>query len=179
MKFKLVYRGQVKINPKKRTKHIHDLREKFSEQMRTLFEITPYNELKQYIRKDQNKKSIIKTVGGVDFISLITPELNLLAELDIQLLLPELAQTPRADIDNRMKTLLDGLRRPQDIHEIPENIDKSQPIFTLLDDDRYVSKLIINTTHLLNQENEDDIMVIITVNIRATKATLENINYLI
>ena len=121
MKFKLVYVGEVKINPKKRSQHLQDIRDILSPQLKRLSEISPYNEIKSRLEK---KGKAIKTVGGVKFFPLITPDLNLLAELDIQILHPELLETPRADIDNRMKTLLDALKRPQSSHEISEHMNK-------------------------------------------------------
>ncbi|MDR1691560.1 MAG: hypothetical protein LBR35_01850 [Rickettsiales bacterium] len=180
MRFKLIYKGQVKINPKKRTQHINKIRMVISEQLKNLYEIDPYSDLKKLMTKTPGKPSIIRTVGGVDFISLISPEMNFLAEINMQLLVPELTTTPRADIDNRMKTLLDALRRPQDSHEVAQGVDKTQPVYTLLDDDKYVSELTINTSHLLDQSgDEDEVLVIISVGLRATKATQQNFNFLI
>ena len=178
MKFKLVYVGEVKINPKKRSQHLQDIRNVLSPQLKRLSEISPYNVIKEKLQK---KGKAIKTVGGIKFFPLITPDLDLLAELDIQILHPELLETPRADIDNRMKTLLDALKRPQSPHEISENIDKDEVVYTLLDDDHLVTKMTINTSHLLYKEempkkNRDyELLIIITVNIKASKGTPDNL----
>ena len=178
MKFKLLYVGEVKINPKKRSQHLQDIREILSPQLKRLSEISPYNEIKKKL--DQKHKSI-KTVGGVDFCPLITQDLDLLAELDIQIMHPELLETPRADIDNRMKTLLDALKRPQSSHEIAENMNRDEVCYTLLDDDHLVTKMTINTSHLLYKEenpkkNRDyELLIIITVNIKASKGTPDNL----
>lgn len=178
MKFKLVYVGEVKINPKKRSQHLQDIRNVLSPQLKRLSEISPYNVIKEKLQK---KGKAIKTVGGVKFFPLITPDLDLLAELDIQILHPELLETPKADIDNRMKTLLDALKRPQSQHEISENIDKDEVVYTLLDDDHLVTKMTINTSHLLYKEempkkNRDyELLIIITVNIKASKGTPDNL----
>jgi hypothetical protein len=61
-------------------------------------------------------------------------------------------ETPHADIDNRMKTLLDALKRPQSVHEVAEGTSRSDVIYTLLDDDHMVTKMTINTSHLLYRE---------------------------
>lgn len=178
MKFKLVYVGEVKINPKKRSQHLQDIRNVLSPQLKRLSEISPYNVIKEKLQK---KGKAIKTVGGVKFFPLITPDLDLLAELDIQILHPELLETPKADIDNRMKTLLDALKRPQSQHEISENIDKDEVVYTLLDDDHLVTKMTINTSHLLYKKempkkNRDyELLIIITVNIKASKGTPDNL----
>ena len=180
MKFKLVYVGEVKINPKRRSQHLQDIRDVLSPQLKRLSEISPYNEIKAKLEK---KGKAIKTVGGVKFFPLITPDLNLLAELDIQILHPELLGTPRADIDNRMKTLLDALKRPQSEHEIAEHMNRNDVCYTLLDDDHLVTKMTINTSHLLYRENDFppkkdhdyELLIIITVNIKASKGTPDNL----
>lgn len=179
MKFKLIYNGELKINPKKRSQHLHDIRMALSPQLERLAQISPYNTIKDKMQKTKTKG--IKEINGAKFFPIIRPELNLLAELDIQILHPELLETPRADIDNRMKTLLDALKRPQSSHELAEHMDKSEVIYTLLDDDHLVTKMTINTSHLLYKEqnpspNRDyELLIIITVNIKASKGTSDNL----
>ncbi len=179
MKFKLVYTGELKINPKKRSQHLHDIRMALSPQLERLTEISPYNTIKEKMQKRPLKG--IREIDGAKFFPIIRPELNLVAELDIQILHPELLETPRADIDNRMKTLLDALKRPQSAHELCEGINKDEVIYTLLDDDHLVTKMLINTSHLLYKElnpspNRDyELLIIITVNIKASKGTTDNL----
>ncbi|MDR3126381.1 MAG: hypothetical protein LBT92_01990 [Rickettsiales bacterium] len=171
MKFKLIYTGELKINPKRRSQHLAEIRSQISPQLKRLSEIVPYNVIKKKLL-DKNKG--VREIGGARFFPLIAPELDLLAELDIQILHPELLETPHADIDNRMKTLLDALKRPQSPHEVTDR-NKGEIIYTLLDDDRLVTKMTINTSHLLTFQNEADLLVIITVNIRASRGTMDNL----
>jgi hypothetical protein len=171
MKFKLIYKGELKINPKRRSQHLADIRRQISPQLKRLSEIAPYNVIK---KKLLDKDRGVREIGGARFFPIITPELDLLSELDIQILHPELLETPRADIDNRMKTLLDALKRPQSSHEVTDK-NKGEIIYTLLDDDHLVTRMTINTSHLLSFENEEDLLVIITVNIRASKGTMDNL----
>ena len=178
MKFKLVYVGELKINPKKRSHHLQEIRNILSPQLKRLSEISPYDTIKTKLEK---KGKAIKRVGNAEFFPIITPDLNLLAELDIQILHPELLDTPRADIDNRMKTLLDALKRPQSTSELAGNLDRGEVCYTLLDDDHLVTKMTINTSHLLytseekNPEHNYELLVIITVNIKASKGTPDNL----
>ncbi|MBN2779958.1 MAG: hypothetical protein JXQ74_02710 [Alphaproteobacteria bacterium] len=181
MKFKLIYQGTLKIHPKKRVQHIHAIRSQLAPQMEKLLSIPPYSNICDYIdgKNGLKKKDIVRHVGGIDFVPVISPSLNLLAELDIQMLHPELIGTPRADIDNRMKTLFDALRRPQNEHEIPENADRGRKMHVLLDDDRFVTKMSVNTSHWLGAKNPDDLLVIITVNIRASRGTMDNLAFIV
>ena len=178
MKFKLVYVGEVKINPKKRSQHLQEIRDVLSPQLKRLTQISPYNVIKDKLEK---RGKAIRKVGDAKFCPLITPDLDLLAELDIQILHPELLETPRADIDNRMKTLLDALKRPQSVHELSDNMNKKEVCYTLLDDDHLVTKMTINTSHLLykeetiNKNHDYELLIIITVNIKASKGTPDNL----
>ena len=126
MKFKLLYFGELRTNPKKRAQHIADIRMQFHPQLKKLVEHSPWNNLKKYMMPNPTKSPVsTKRVGGIDFNPIITPNLKLIAELDIQLLHPEIVGVARADIDNRVKTLLDALRSPQNDHEIGENLPKN------------------------------------------------------
>jgi hypothetical protein len=180
LKFKLIYTGEIKINPKKRTQHLSDIRTAISPQLKRLTEIAPYSVIRDKLLKSGKG---IREVGGARFFPIITPELDLLAELDVQILHPELLETPHADIDNRMKTLLDALKRPQSAHEVCEGCG-DEVIYTLLDDDHLVTKMTINTSHLLTSDydsnakrsQEDyELLVIVTVSIRASKGTMDNL----
>ncbi|MDR0367489.1 MAG: hypothetical protein LBH41_02845 [Rickettsiales bacterium] len=184
MKFKLIYNGEVKINPKRRTQHLDDIRTALSPQLRRLTEIAPYSVIRE---KLVQKGRGIREVGGAKFFPIITPELNLLADLDVQILHPELLETPHADIDNRMKTLLDALKRPQGPHEVC-NTHNGEIIYTLLDDDHLVTRMNINTSHLLDpcasgcgrgsgpgSRESYELLIIIGVSIRASKGTMDNL----
>ena len=100
---------------------------------------------------------------------------------------PEIVGVPRSDIDNRVKTILDGLRCPQNEHEIGQNTPRDiGPIYTLLDDDHLVTKLNVNTSHLLMdnvfpcdfQFTPDSVFMLIDVNVRVTEGTVENLPFL-
>lgn len=189
MKFKLLYFGEILINPKKRAQHISDIRMQFHPQLKKLVEHSPWNNLTQYMQPNPEKSPVsTKHVGGIDWNPIITPNLKLMAELDIQMLHPEIVGMARSDIDNRIKTLLDGLRAPQNEHEIGANTPRDiGPIYTLLDDDHLVTKLSINTSHLLDTgifceefaATPDTIFMMIDVNVRVAEGTLENLPFMV
>ena len=191
MKFKLIYYGELLINPKRRTHHLHDIRSVLSPQLKRLTEISPYTEIRDKLTA---RGTGVREVGGVKFFPIITPELDLLAEIDVQIMHPEILDTPHADIDNRMKTLLDALKRPQNANEVAEATQKEvhgkkdNTIYTLLDDDHLVTRLTINTSHLLAEPSggllrtkkksdalDHRLLLIISVNIRASRGTIDNL----
>ena len=111
-----------------------------------------------------------------------------MAELDIQMLHPEIVGVPRSDIDNRVKTIMDGLRCPQNEHEVGANTPRDMgPIYTLLDDDHLITKLSVNTSHLLGTDifsrdipcTPDSIFMMIDVNVRVAEGTLENLPFMV
>jgi len=189
MKFKLLYFGEILINPKKRAQHIADIRMQFHPQLKKLVEHQPWTNLTQYMMPGATKSPIsTRHVGGIDWNPIITPNLKLLAEIDIQLLHPEIVGVPRSDIDNRVKTILDGLRCPQNEHEIGANTPRDiGPIYTLLDDDHLITKLSVNTSHLLGtdifnkdiQTTPDTIFMMLDVNVRVAEGTLENLPFMV
>jgi hypothetical protein len=189
MKFKLLYFGEILVNPKKRAQHISDIRMQFHPQLKKLLEHSPWNNMTRYMMPGATKSPITtKHVGGIDFNPIITPNLKLIAELDIQMLHPEIVGVARTDIDNRIKTLLDGLRCPQNEHEIGENTPRNiGPIYTLLDDDHLVTKMSINTSHLLSQHIfprdpnriNEPVFMMIDVNVRVAEGTLENLPFMV
>jgi hypothetical protein len=179
MKFKLLYRGELKTSPSQRREYVHKIRLIFHEQLKRLLEIPPYSGLKTYINPAKGQPKIARTVGGVEFISIISPALNLLAELDVIVMHPELLGCARGDIDNRMKTLLDCLKRPQDLTEVPDSCKKMKYMYTLLDDDKLVTRLNVNTTHLLDAKNENELQLIITVNFRPFITSITNLPFIL
>jgi hypothetical protein len=187
MKFKLLYFGPLLTNPKKRARHIADIRMQFHPQLKKLLDHSPWNNLKKYMMPNPSKSPVsTRHIGGIDWNPIITPNLKLLAEVDIQLLHPEIVGVPRTDIDNRVKTLMDGLRCPQNEHEVGENTPTDiGPICTLLDDDRLVTKMSVNTTHLLSYEifanpnaTPDMLFLVIDVNVRVAEGNLENLPFM-
>lgn len=189
MKFKLLYFGDIFVNPKKRAQHISDIRMQFHPQLKRLLEHQPWDNLKKYMVPDAVKGPITtRHIGGMDWNPIITPNLKMIAELDILLMHPEIVGVAHSDIDNRVKTIMDGLRCPQNEHEIGQNTPRDGgPIYTLLDDDHLVTKLTVNTSHLLATDifpdktnlSPDSIFMLIDVNVRLTEGTLENLPFMV
>jgi len=189
MKFKLIYFGDIFVNPKKRAQHISDIRMQFHPQLKKLVEHSPWDNLTKYMLPDASKAPLItRHVGGIDWNPIISPNLKMIAELDILMLHPEIVGVAHSDIDNRVKTLMDGLRCPQNEHEIGANTPTNiGPIYTLLDDDHLVTKITVNTSHLLDNEiftgvekpSPDAIFMLIDVNVRVTEGNLENLPFMV
>ncbi len=83
------------------------------------------------------------------------------------------------DLDNRLKTLFDGLRIPLAENEIPDNIPEMKRIFCLTEEDSLITKINIETGRLLGPlqdgENENDVDLSIHVIAKVSWPIFKNI----
>jgi hypothetical protein len=124
---------------------------------------------------------------GYRFVPLVREEISLLCSLDILFIRRDFPGSiiHAGDIDNRLKTMIDALRRPRNANELvgyekPE--DGENPFFCLLEDDKQVTHLAVETDTLLDPpaDNEADnqrVHLIITVDIRPYYATMFNLSF--
>jgi hypothetical protein len=126
--------------------------------------------------------SVIVEKGGLLFAPLVTQRLHLYVELSVLLF----RQQPRGtlitdggDIDNRLKTLLDGLRVPHGSMEgrtlMPADPDPS-PFYCLLEDDSLVTKVSVESEQLLRPARPDEVVAIISVHVKKTVLTHANMS---
>jgi len=66
------------------------------------------------------------------------------------------------DIDNRLKTLFDALRMPQN-GETMETADGINPFYCLLQDDKLINHISVTTDILLDEVDENHVQLVITV----------------
>lgn len=165
MKFRLVYRGELKSNGD--PAHKHEIRRVFHRQLSNLWKDYPLNEFHKFVNIDPEKGDAfgIKR-GGFAFVPLISPRLELVASLDILLLRPESAGnvvTQAGDIDNRLKTLLDALQIPKE-NQLPKGampqVDEAI-FYCLLEDDNLVTSLDISTCKLYDEVRSNSEVVLV------------------
>lgn len=123
--------------------------------------------------------SVVKAIGAHVFAPLVCTQLCLLAELDILMLRPEApgAIMSRGDIDNSLKTLFDSLRAPNNEPEVGASARASSwasPTFTLLEDDRLISRVNVDTDRLLNSPSPDHVRLTIKVTLRPSRIIYGN-----
>lgn len=202
MKFTLFYQAPIPPASKKsQVEAQHRLREMTNGQLRNLSQLAPlkyYHFLEEPGRPgivkpfthepdplvdDPNTvPEVITNVGKFRFAALICQSMGLCAELDIVFyVFGEDAGSLQkiGDIDNRAKTLLDGLRTPQK-QQIPkgwEPKDESDDsLFVLLQDDTLVTKLSVSPEPWLEApQNEDDVLAVVSVTVRARIGTIYNL----
>jgi len=180
MEFTLYYRGQLKSNA--RAKEKHRLREHFHSQLEVLWGQIPLKNRAKLLdpSPSDGNISLVKRVGGVDFVPLVSEKIYLFAELTITYLRPEPAGkifTGGGDIDNRLKTLMDSLCVPSK-QQIPEGAfvaQREEPFFCLLEDDSLVTKVDVQTDQLLETGvPQSEVVLLIRVRTKATEAIFAN-----
>lgn len=155
MDFTLHYRGELKSNGSPR--HKQALRRQFHPQLKQLWKELPLSSSAGFLREapQPGEPSVIQRANGFNFASLVCKRLALVLELEINILWP---QPPGAivsqggDIDNRLKTLLDSLRAPIEPNAVAPGDQpgpEENPFFVLLEDDRLITRITVDTAQLL------------------------------
>jgi hypothetical protein len=89
------------------------------------------------------------------------------------------------DLDNRIKTLIDALRKPHSANELRGNeipAPGEDPFFCLLEDDDLVTALSVETDMLLDPPVADDaaqrqVKLIISVELKPSHITMFNLSF--
>jgi len=182
MDFRLIYCGELKSDGN--LKHKQAIRRYFHHQLAELWNQVPLKDCRHWIDFDppDNETTIVRQIGQFHFVPLINSEVELIAELDIILLRPEppgCLITQSGDIDNRLKTLFDALRMPQNDDEIPEGDapgNDETPFFCLLEDDKLITKVAVTTDRfLLPPTGTSEVFLLVHVTVRASRQTIGNI----
>ncbi len=203
MQFRLTYAGVLLGASRSNTRanHKHDLRKHFHKQLARLWRQSALLSEKKYGSWDAldfdnpNPKperlyiDVLKerfALGSYEFAPIVTEELSLSFSLDILFLRPgpEGRHMQSGDIDNRLKTIFDSLRRPQNNDELagghPDENEK--PFFCLLEDERLVTRVAVETDSLLepigNSFNDNDARLVIDVRIHPHSTNFENMDFI-
>jgi hypothetical protein len=120
-------------------------------------------------------------IGNYRFVPLVTENLALACKLDILFLRREIGLgriIQGGDIDNRIKTLFDALRRPTSNSEIgghPPGADED-PFFCLLEDDALITEVVVRADTLLT-DGVDDVKLVIRVTIKPIHNLKQNADF--
>lgn len=175
MRFTLTYQGPLPSKgsaPQKKA-----IRDYLSPQVARLWK-------KEEFRLDESKLAPIsvRMMGGRQYIPLIGLDEHRAVDLSVLLLRrddPASLFVSGGDLDNRMKTLFDALQSPQSAQECGEGepIDDEQrpPTYTVVEDDRLITALTVRSERWLTSGDVNEVLVVLDINLRATKATWGNI----
>jgi hypothetical protein len=188
MPFTLFYRGPLRSNGGPKDKH--EIRRNIHPQLKRLWTQEP---LLGYTKRSNNliasppepgNLSVIYRIGHFNCACLVTERLFLHTEVDITFLRPGLPGSlikSGGDIDNRLKTLFDGLRRPLDESELPKGAlptSDEDPFHCLLADDALISKVTVTIDQLLTPIPDDEVVLIIRVGVIRSRTVIKNASYI-
>ena len=160
LKFHLTYAGPLKST--RGADHTHELRKHFHKQLRQLWAIHP--SLKVWCTKEHKLMSeeLAEQYSrlGYKFVPLALESLNSLVALEIFFLREGIPGTmlKSADLDARLKKLIDALRLPHNKDELGGyNLpaEGEEPFYCLMEDDKLVSNITISTDTLLEATAPD------------------------
>jgi hypothetical protein len=203
MEFRLTYEGDLPSSGN--TAHAdakHHIRKEFHPQLKKLWENTPpLSEMRwpsrfpDITRTGGGGEAIMSfgvmsdmsrvewlagempRLGDYQFVPLVTEDLNLWCGLEILFLRHgrpgEIFNA--GDIDGRLKTLIDGLKMPQQLSDLGTYADRPDndeiPFYCLLRDDSLVSRVAVETDVLLEElkggiPSKNDARVVVSVKLR-------------
>ncbi|MEZ5708367.1 MAG: hypothetical protein R3E02_03135 [Blastomonas sp.] len=201
MRFRLTYAGPLlgasKTNP--RASHKRDIRMAFHPQLKHLWEQTSFlkdrktDPEKPFDALSPNNHINLQDflannfmIDGIGFVPLVTERWQLHCSLDILFLRPGRSGSivSGGDLDNRLKTLFDALRRPLNKQEMgggTRELD-GERVFCLLEDDSLIDSVSLETGDLLEPLNKqfrpNDVRLVITVNVLPYQATMGNLDFI-
>jgi hypothetical protein len=180
MEFTFEYRGELKANGS--PQHKHDLRRHFHIQLAELWRQLPLSNRPNLKAENPppGEFSLLQQIGAFKFVPLVSSKLHAIAELSVMMLRPgppgEII-SHGGDIDNRLKTLLDSLKIPEN-NALPPAVLPSrdeEPFYCLLEDDRLVTKLSVSTDRLLDAKSSSEVLLLIHVTTKHVEMIWANI----
>jgi hypothetical protein len=180
MEFTLFYQGALKA--KRDIANKQEIRRVIHNQLSELWKYEELMNMKERFIKSEFKDNWI--VRNFRFLPLITNKNKQVAQLDIVILWPDAPGSivaNRGDIDARLKTLLDSLTVPQkDAIGKEDSPRKGEDLFyCLLEDDKLISRISIETFHLLEPGiKENEVKLFIKVKIKDTMMCFDGVSFL-
>jgi hypothetical protein len=180
LEFRLLYEGEVLPSGNKNTRspEKHIIRRGLHPQLRRLWAINPalrqlaatlgnqYDPINLATEEERFEHGI-SSIGkkwsmfGYEFVPMVTAEHAVRCSIDILLLRPEGKEYlfDQGDIDGQVKTLVDALRLPKSPEQLRGTGPQADetPFFCLLEDDKIISEIRINTDQLLLLPNKPNV----------------------
>ena len=200
MEFRLTYAGALYAHQdsrrlQNRSDHVHDIRRKFHEQLKVLWDnhpillglrnappdyhLPPHPPVMQFFKHD-----------GFNWLPIVNSGNGLICKLDILMLRKGPPGTVPTDIDNRIKTIFDALRKASGPAELcgksgaltPSS--QEEPFYVLLEDDKLITHASVTSDTLLEPVNDppnvppdNAVRLVISVTVKPYSPFRETVGY--
>lgn len=198
MEFRLTYAGSLLSHRDdkrlaERSLHVHKIRREWHKQLKNLWECHPT--LVRIFASNSRKKKEHSTMAplfkhdGFKWRPIITEQNGLLCALDILILRYGQPGDVVHDLDNRVKTIFDSLRKAKGPHELGSGTSMGQqipdatetPFYVLIEDDKLITHVSVSTDTLLEPVDgvprDESARLVITVKIRPYIVHFGSLNY--
>jgi hypothetical protein len=198
--FRITYAGPLlpSTNNNPRADHKQELRKHFHPQLRRLWEVFPHLKEMEHPLPDNvitvNAPPAPKRVeylanrfqrDGYRFVPLVTKDLVLACAVNILFLRPDPPGKiiKSGDLDNRIKTLFDGLKMPEQKQDLGKYVTPGpgeDPFFCLVEDDSLITSLSVDTDIMLEPvgiPQRRDARLIVTITLRPSRLTWANMGF--
>jgi len=205
-------RDPIQNQPDRLAEHKQMIRKVFHKQLKYLWETNAFLNSTRVLRRDYGLEelteieahakgpydstmvSLVDAVAanhvenGYRFVPLVRKGWRITCSLEILFLRhdPPGSVVHAGDLDNRVKTLIDALRKPGNTKELRGNespAEGEEPFFCLLEDDQLVTSLAVESDRYLipmagkRDEDRRHVHVVITVNVKPYDVTMFNLSF--
>jgi len=151
----------------------------FHRQLEVLWQQDPLIDISKYIDPNYvpNDCYLGETRGSTVFYPVVSGRIWTIAELDILMLRPGNPGSiweGGGDIDNRLKTLFDSLKVPDS--NVAHLHDGQGHVFCLLQDDKLITRVSVETDRLLDPDPEKRNEVLLVVQVHVLASSGRNCN---
>jgi hypothetical protein len=198
MDFRLTYDGPLLAHKDgsvlpKRSLHVHDIRRKFHKQLKVLWSEHPIlKELKdappEYHQPPRPAVMHVFEHDGFRWLPIVNEANGLICKIDVLLLRSGPPGEVVSDIDNRVKTILDALRKAKGSYELGAGTSRGpltpasdeDPFYVLLEDDKLITHLSVTSDMLLepvDAPRDHAVRLVISVTVRPYRPYIETLGY--
>lgn len=157
MRLTLTYRGRLPAKQRGISPIKSALRQAFHPQIK--------EQVSRRLSQDRHEAALVSNIEGHEFLAPVHDAFRTAVELDV-LMLTGTALRP-GDSDNRLKTLIDGLTRPASVQQLEGHVDPPEggPTFCLLDDDKLVQRVTLDSRRWYEPVKRDETLVVVSATI--------------